>query len=707
MPYSPFLISDLVEGKVSRRDPWLLPHDAFEELNNCHLKRGVLEKRRGRSKLGQLLAINTATLNPTLRTNPIMGIFNHLSGNTEELIIFDKNRMNTFVSSKWSGVTLLSVADVGGSPNVVRFTIASGHGISADDIATITNTTNYDGTYRVEAKTATTFDIESAYVAETMGTTSQANQQQFTDAHKQRIRFDDTTQSGWTPTNGSVIYGNTSGATGTVDTVVLLYGTFGGTDAHGTIIFQRGTITGTFQSGERLDNNANKGVDIVGVSLEADTVGGWTGDNTNFFWAANWTLGGTARTFITNNNDPLMIFDGTNLSQLSIDIGADGSRAGLNEVTTALLIFIVKERVVIFNITDNSTGSQILAPQRARWSSIKDPYSWPTANFKDAPTADYIVAGGFLGDILYIWMTGEKGGSVWQFHWTGDSVNPFEWERVSAQDGAIAQMSVTTRNNIQRAIGPTKILANNGNIIGPIDAKVPDVVLDWNPDSAPYSVSEDVDEERQIYFTYARAATTAHADGNKYPDRVLVHNYEDNSWAVYSHPIHTIGHSSLESDVTWDLDDAWEDIEFAWNAGNTVSGFPFTIIGNHAGVVFQLNTGGADDGSAIEFNAKTGRWNPYTKQGRKAKFQKAEFLCDVDPNVSFDVEFFLDSDSTKYKTSTITTIAVKGADAKAWYSAFSGAVGTFHSLNITNNASGNRPRIHAIRLWFKPAGRYA
>ena len=160
-----------------------------------------------------------------------------------------------------------------------------------------------------------------------------------------------------------------------------------------------------------------------------------------------------------------------------------------------------------------------------------------------------------------------------------------------------------------------------------------------------------------------------------------------------------------ESDVTWDLDDAWEDIDFAWNQLDTVSGFPFTIIGNHAGIVYQLNTGGSDDGSAIEFNAKTGRWNPYSKEGLKAKFWKVSFLCDIDPDVSFDVEFYLNSDSTVYKTSTITTIAVDGADEKAWYDVYSGAVGTFHSVNITNNASGNRPRIHAIRAWFQSAGR--
>ncbi|HEB28796.1 MAG TPA: hypothetical protein ENI05_13715, partial [Porticoccus sp.] len=460
MAYESFLISDLMEGKVSRRDPWLLRQDAFEILDNCHLKRGVLEKRRGRSLLGQIVKIDTATLNPTLQTNPVMGVFNHLSGNTEEVIIFDQNRMNKFVDSKISGVILVSVADVGGAPNVVRFTVASGHGISADDIVTISNTTNYDGTYRVEAVAATTFDIESAFVSETMGATSQVNQEQFTDVSQHRVRFDFASQSGYTPANGETIEQATSGATGVVDVVTVDYGTFGGADAVGTIIFQRGTVTGTFNSSGQLFESGTPS-NIVGDAVSAGNDSNWSGDNTDFFWVANWTLGGASKTYIANNKDPLEIYDGTNLTQLFIDIGAAGDRAGLNEVTSALLVFVYKERLLTFNITDNTTGSQVLAPQRARWSAIKDPQSWPTASFKDAPTSDVIVAGGFLGDDLFIWMNGEKGGSVWQFVWTGDSVAPFEWQRISAEDGAIAQMSVTTRNNIQRAIGPTKILANN------------------------------------------------------------------------------------------------------------------------------------------------------------------------------------------------------------------------------------------------------
>lgn len=51
MAYQPFPIYNLSTGKVTAREPWLLPKDAFETLVNCHLRRGVLEKRKGTDPL--------------------------------------------------------------------------------------------------------------------------------------------------------------------------------------------------------------------------------------------------------------------------------------------------------------------------------------------------------------------------------------------------------------------------------------------------------------------------------------------------------------------------------------------------------------------------------------------------------------------------------------------------------------------------------
>jgi hypothetical protein len=697
MSYTPFPILDMKTGKYLRRDPWLSPEDAFEILSNCRIKRGVLEKRRGYALYGQILAISTTTLNPTLQTNPVMGIFNHLSGTTENLLVADQDRLNEYVSGRPVNKSLTAVADQGGSPNVVRFT-STGHTFTADEIITITGDADWNGTYRVEAVAANTFDIEHAASDTVVDSGTTASQEAFTDLTENKIRFNSTNQN-WTPVAGSVVKGGTSGAIATVATggVIVDYGTIAGADAFGTIVFDKGTVTGTFQTGEDLQNNANA-AQIVGQAIAANSDEAFTGDNTNFFWSENWDHDGVSdTTYIVNNKDPIQIYNGTHLRQLSVDIGTNAARAGVNDINSCLLIVIFKERVVLFSTNENGVDFF----QRARWSTIKDPQSWPTANFKDAPTSDIIKSVDFIGDELYIWF--ER--SAWRFTWTGDSADPFEWERVSDTEGSVAQMSLVTQDDRQFAVGASRIQLSNGRDVVAADSIIPDFVLDWNQDSLPYSNSLLLDEEKHILMSYASDAASEHADGNVYPDRAVVINYEENNFATYGLPIHTLGFSNVESDLSWDdITDAWEDIDYAWSAGQAKSGFPITLIGSHVGKVFQLNVAGSDDTAAIEFEAFSARMNPYTKKGHKAKLGYMLFLVDVDADVNFDVLNYINTDTTQFQTKTVTCTAVNGSDKKAWHRVDVFATADFHRIKITNNAANNRPRIHAIILFFQDAG---
>jgi len=47
---------------------------------------------------------------------------------------------------------------------------------------------------------------------------------------------------------------------------------------------------------------------------------------------------------------------------------------------------------------------------------------------------------------------------------------------------------------------------------------------------------------------------------------------------------------------------------------------------------------------------------------------------------------------------------VRGSDARAWHRVYIHATAYTHRINLTNNALNNRPRIHAIVPYFKPAG---
>ncbi len=526
MPYKAFPILDIRSGVQTDVEPWKLPGDAWESLENGSLRKGILAKRLGKILFGQIVHTDSITQVPTLQTNPVMGINNFLNNVAlQQLIVFDKARMNSTIVTPITDKDITAFANAGGGN--VEATSAS-HGFSDDDI--ITQTGTYPGTFRVQNKTPNTYEFTDTFTTNGTGT---ASQERFKDVTNNKIRYIGKTGQNYTPAVDDVLKGDTSGATATVKRVILDAGTVPGEDARGTIIFGRGTVTGTFQDNEELQQNGTP-ANIAGQSQGANSDDTFTGDNTNFFWVVNWMLGGSNRMYIANNKDPIQKYNGTDLSRLVVNIGGDND---INDLNSCLLIFIVKERIVLFSTNEN--GEDFF--QRARWSAIKDPDTWPTESFKDAPTQDQIKSAGFIGDDLYVWFRR----SVWRFAYTGDSTNPFEWERVDETQGCEAQMSLVEHENIHYVVGKTRLQLMDGRRVLPGDLKIPDVTAGWTQNSVLFSNALKVEEQRHIATSYASAGASENADGNIYPDKILLRNYEDQSFSNWTHDVHVIGESEV------------------------------------------------------------------------------------------------------------------------------------------------------------------
>ena len=81
---------------VTAVEPWLDPKDAFAEMNNCYLRKGVLQKRRGYSEFAEMVHTHTGTGADTNPGNTVMGIYNYYSGTSEQLIAMDTERVNRY-----------------------------------------------------------------------------------------------------------------------------------------------------------------------------------------------------------------------------------------------------------------------------------------------------------------------------------------------------------------------------------------------------------------------------------------------------------------------------------------------------------------------------------------------------------------------------------------------------------------------------------
>jgi len=63
MSYQEFIISDFESGLFQNKAPWLLPQDAFQEINNGYIKDGKIKKRSGRVFLAEMVHQQTTITN--------------------------------------------------------------------------------------------------------------------------------------------------------------------------------------------------------------------------------------------------------------------------------------------------------------------------------------------------------------------------------------------------------------------------------------------------------------------------------------------------------------------------------------------------------------------------------------------------------------------------------------------------------------------
>lgn len=483
---------------------------------------------------------------------------------------------------------------------------------------------------------------------------------------------------------GNTITGATSGDTAVVDAVILDDGDWADGDAHGTLVVS-GADPGAFESeGEILTVSGT----TVATAKGSASYELFTGSDADFIWFENWR----DIAYYTNGVDQIQKYNGSYPSKLTIDLDVLGGPD--NDVNNCLLIFHIKNRILLLRTTEKGEAHY----QRARWSQVTTrgaTLQFAADDWSDADRDDWIMGADFIGNELIVYF--ERG--AMKLVYTGDVDVPFRWENIPSQEGCYATMSIAPFSDELICVGPTRFVACDGRDVYGIDDKIPDLMLSFNQDALQYCYTLVIEENRGFLTSYPSA-------GEDKPDMALWVNYEEDSFATYNLPIHVMGYSSLEGTLA--LDDmvgiSLDDLDYSLDAKELQAGYPTTLFGGRAGIVYKLNDGGADDGEAIECIAKTARMNPYLKTGNKAILGYVKFLVDTNELASFDVAFYADSENTAYKTETITCSETGTLRDKVWKIAYAGAQGDFHMLKLGNNASANRPRIHAMILYFKKAG---
>lgn len=324
----------------------------------------------------------------------------------------------------------------------------------------------------------------------------------------------------------------------------------------------------------------------------------WNSSNSDFFWGFNYrgVTPDIRLLFVTNfvctAANPMRYTDGTTWTNF----------APLTSATTNLfqakILIAYYGRLIALNVFEGTTaGGYAGATQianRCRFSQYNaspvDVDAWRSdifgkGGFIDAPTSESILGATFVKNTLVV----DFERSTWQLRYLGEYGTPFIWERISSDFGGESTFAPVLFDNHRFTVGDKGITSSSAVNVDRIDLDIPNTIFDLkNSNNGPQRVFGIRDFQREIvYWNYPDAQTQA-APGvaTIFPNKVLVYNYRNNTWAIFRDNITAFGTYQSDENITWDSEDIfWEDEEILWDDFDTQSLFPFITSGNQEGFV--------------------------------------------------------------------------------------------------------------------------
>ncbi len=328
--------------------------------------------------------------------------------------------------------------------------------------------------------------------------------------------------------------------------------------------------------------------------------------NTQFFYSAMYRgLAADDLVLFTTNNTPsntgdgIRYFDGTTWIQLTQSYSA----AANTLILGCRLIVQFKGRLVLLNLLEEPGAATTSRFQnRARFSQVGTPInadSWHEApgtygkgGHVDAPTQEEIISAQILRDRLIVYF--ER--STWELAYTGNEILPFLWQNINIELGSESTFSLIPFDKGILGIGEVGIHTCNGVNVERIDNKIPDDIYRIQNDNAGIERVfgiRDYDAELAYWAIPNVNTPDTTAAPLIFPNRLLVYNYRNNSWARWDDSITAFGYINLNNAVTWSqlIQIQWQNWGTPWGAGQNQARQNRVLAGNQEGYTFYMGRG--------------------------------------------------------------------------------------------------------------------
>ena len=636
--YSPLKITGMQTGLVQQREEFLLPDDAYPDLTNAYVWREKIKRKKGYQLLGRLQRnITSSTLINTIlsgteyniftqinRTGAITNISNANPGQVTTLAANHRIQNGQLVTI--TGVT--GMTEVNGNTYTITVTGANTYTIGID-------TTSYaayigGGTWTTNDFTSELFKtiVPGSVVITLPGAIV------FTDQGNGTLTSATLGNSGVINYNTGNFTLTTTAAAGT-STIVFSY--YPNLPVMGirTRELQNSLNDQTIFFDQIYAYIFNTGSNAFEEFIPGTTWNAHNGDisATDFFWSTNYWVSsslipGTTNPFFTTNNvklfwetnntgqfgalaDPPRITDGTTWYPFYNDNTPSLTPWAQIDSTTYLVNWLsmlpFRGRMVTFNTWEGTNATSAANySNRIRWSTIGNPFipysagppatgSWRDdirgqGGFLDIPTSEDIISIGFVRDNLVIYC--ER--STWQLRYTGRSIAPFQIEKVNSELGGEGPFSAIQFDTSLVGIGDKGIVECDSYQSSRMDIKIPDFVFDFqNANNGPFRVQGIRNFITRLAFWTVPILDNydPRIDASQwiFPNRRLIYNYENDSWALFTDSLTALGNYQPQSTRTWvNTNIPWIRCDFAW-INSLPAAIPSIVGGNQQGFVEFLD----------------------------------------------------------------------------------------------------------------------
>ena len=697
MTYQPFPVAGTKTGLSSYLKPWLRPEDALSDIQDAYVYRSSIQKRFGFSLYGSfpdsvgIFFLHTpngtaTTFTGTIPYTPVA-------------------RRSITISHTVGGVVTTDGVD-DGAGNITGTNIAAGTINYASGAISITFTTPPDKNTAIAVDYGQLFDLGDGATKTFSG-------------------------ASWTPTlpilSRSVIIGNTASAQisntgGDAPNTAGTIGTISGNPS-GTITYSSGVTSVTFvtapsavaadreifikyqfvapqnpikgieqyikrdSTSQTVVFNNNQAAYIDATNYTMVNITGGDVYNTgvsNFFWTANYQ----SKLWILNNSDPLSYYDGTSI-QFPIVSFVDSTPL-VNDLTTALAVFIFRNRLVIFRPTIDN----VVQPQAAVYSALNNPFDW-VQNVQghggrvDAPTGEWMISAEFLRDEIIV----QFQESTWKFRYTGNDNDPFRWQKINDTRRVDAPYGSIPYQDYITAVGVTGLVKSDGVSLNRYDNEIIDYVSNEFNLANINLVNGFRFNEFYMQFLCFPSIDTVVTD---YSNKWLVWNWFENNFCTWNIKATTFGYYKQGQDLAWqdftaanNLDWSWDDINVinsTWLSFYAQSQSIIPVFGTKEGQIFNLLPFFAtDNGTPTGFSIVSKDFNPFVKDGKQCRLGYIDFYFEsaegdelFDPNYELSVDLYLNESVTPYKT------VILNPSQDDWIAkrVFVNTIGNFHHFNI-------------------------